>query len=139
MAYFDAARALFTWPCSQVDSSVVRIEPRHPGIPVNFKEWDGMVRLCFGRKNKTLGEAVQVESMKPWFTVPKTMQTESLKLKCDHLLQRLLSISTCADTPGGNLPHQDGDGVDRDKLQDVQGAAGQAPVSSRLFAHGVQL
>ena len=48
-------RALFTWPSCQVDSSVVRIEPRHPGIPVNFKEWDGMVRLCFGRKNKTLG------------------------------------------------------------------------------------
>ena len=42
-------------PPPKVDSSVVRIEPRHPGIPVNFKEWDGLVRFCFGRKNKTLG------------------------------------------------------------------------------------
>eukprot|EP00227_Mantoniella_beaufortii_P015985 CAMPEP_0197593666 /NCGR_PEP_ID=MMETSP1326-20131121/18716_1 /TAXON_ID=1155430 /ORGANISM="Genus nov. species nov., Strain RCC2288" /LENGTH=300 /DNA_ID=CAMNT_0043159691 /DNA_START=243 /DNA_END=1141 /DNA_ORIENTATION=+ len=42
-------------PPPKVDSSVVRIEPRHPGVPVNFKEWDGLVRLCFGRKNKTLG------------------------------------------------------------------------------------
>ncbi len=38
-----------------MDSSVVRIEPRHPPPPVNFLEWDGLVRLCFGRKNKTLG------------------------------------------------------------------------------------
>ena len=35
---------------------MVRIEPRPlNSIPVNFKEWDGLVRLCFGRKNKTLG------------------------------------------------------------------------------------
>ena len=43
-------------PPPKVDSSVVRIEPRPvSSIPVNFKEWDGLVRLCFGRKNKTLG------------------------------------------------------------------------------------
>ena len=42
-------------PPPKVDSSVVRLEPRHPQIPVNFKEWDGLVRFCFGRKNKTLG------------------------------------------------------------------------------------
>ena len=42
-------------PPPKVDSSVVRIEPRNPPPPVNFLEWDGLVRLCFGRKNKTLG------------------------------------------------------------------------------------
>lgn len=42
-------------PPPKVDSSVVRIEPRHPPPPINFMEWDGLVRLCFGRKNKTLG------------------------------------------------------------------------------------
>ncbi len=42
-------------PPPKVDSSVVRIEPRNPPPPVNFKEWDGLVRICFGRKNKTLG------------------------------------------------------------------------------------
>lgn len=34
---------------------MVRIEPRNPGPPVNFREWDGLIRICFGRKNKTLG------------------------------------------------------------------------------------
>eukprot|EP00897_Mesotaenium_endlicherianum_P010553 jgi/Mesen1/9526/ME000637S08969 len=42
-------------PPPKVDSSVVRIEPRSPLPPVNFKEWDGLCRLCFSRKNKTLG------------------------------------------------------------------------------------
>lgn len=41
-------------PPPKVDSSVVRIEPRNPKPQVNFVEWDGLVRLCFGRKNKTL-------------------------------------------------------------------------------------
>ena len=34
---------------------MIRIEPLNPPPPVNFVEWDGMVRLCFNRKNKTLG------------------------------------------------------------------------------------
>lgn len=44
-------------PPPKVDSSVVRIEPRKPlPIPVGkLKEWNGMLSLCFSRKNKTLG------------------------------------------------------------------------------------
>mmetsp|Transcript_4195 Transcript_4195/g.11828 ORF Transcript_4195/g.11828 Transcript_4195/m.11828 type:complete len:359 (-) Transcript_4195:427-1503(-) len=41
-------------PPPKVDSSVVRIEPRTPPPPINFMEWDGLTRVCFGRKNKTL-------------------------------------------------------------------------------------
>ncbi|KAI1773575.1 rRNA adenine dimethylase [Hypoxylon cercidicola] len=43
-------------PPPQVDSSVVRIEPKlgseRPNI--SFEEWDGMLRICFNRRNKTL-------------------------------------------------------------------------------------
>lgn len=42
-------------PPPKVESSVVRLEPRNPPPPINFVEWDGLVRLCFSRKNKTLG------------------------------------------------------------------------------------
>jgi 18S rRNA (adenine1779-N6/adenine1780-N6)-dimethyltransferase len=42
-------------PPPKVDSSVVRLEPKNPPPPINFVEWDGLVRLCFNRKNKTLG------------------------------------------------------------------------------------
>lgn len=41
-------------PPPKVESSVVRIEPRNPPPPVNFQEWDGLVRIAFVRKNKTL-------------------------------------------------------------------------------------
>jgi len=41
-------------PPPKVESSVVRITPHSPPPPVNFTEWDGLLRLCFSRKNKTL-------------------------------------------------------------------------------------
>ena len=39
-------------PPPKVESSVVRLDPRHPPPPVNFDEWDGLVKLLFNRKNK---------------------------------------------------------------------------------------
>merc|ERR1719412_3423448 len=44
-------------PPPKVESSVVRIEPRQPPPPINFKEWDGLTRVAFVRKNKTLSAA----------------------------------------------------------------------------------
>jgi len=41
-------------PPPKVESSVVRIEPKNPPPPINFKEWDGLVRVAFVRKNKTI-------------------------------------------------------------------------------------
>ena len=41
-------------PPPKVDSRGVKIEVRNPPPPVNFVEWDGLVKLCFNRKNKTL-------------------------------------------------------------------------------------
>ena len=47
------SRKNFT-PPPQVDSSVVRIEPKPDRPAVSWDEWDGMLRICFVRKNKTL-------------------------------------------------------------------------------------
>ncbi|XP_067002020.1 dimethyladenosine transferase [Anabrus simplex] len=44
-------------PPPKVESSVVRIEPRNPPPPINFTEWDGLTRIAFIRKNKTLSSA----------------------------------------------------------------------------------
>ena len=41
-------------PPPKVESSVVRITPRGTHEGLNYIEWDGLIRLCFGRKNKTL-------------------------------------------------------------------------------------
>lgn len=50
-------------PPPKVDSSVVRIEPRKPRPQVNPKEWDGFVRICFIRKNKTLGSIFRIKNV----------------------------------------------------------------------------
>jgi 18S rRNA (adenine1779-N6/adenine1780-N6)-dimethyltransferase len=42
-------------PPPKVESSIVRIEPRNPPPEINFVEWDGLLRICFLKKNKTLG------------------------------------------------------------------------------------
>ncbi|XP_049861022.1 probable dimethyladenosine transferase [Schistocerca gregaria] len=50
-------------PPPKVESSVVRIEPRNPPPPINFTEWDGLTRIAFTRKNKTLGSAFKQSSV----------------------------------------------------------------------------
>mmetsp|Transcript_12639 Transcript_12639/g.15930 ORF Transcript_12639/g.15930 Transcript_12639/m.15930 type:complete len:330 (+) Transcript_12639:126-1115(+) len=49
-------------PPPKVESRVVRIELRNPPPPVNFTEWDGMVRLLFNRKNKTLRSVLMTKA-----------------------------------------------------------------------------
>ncbi|KAJ9244133.1 hypothetical protein DTO169E5_2121 [Paecilomyces variotii] len=41
-------------PPPQVESSVVKIEPKQDRPAISWDEWDGMLRICFVRKNKTL-------------------------------------------------------------------------------------
>lgn len=41
-------------PPPQVESSVVRITPLDPPPPIKFEEFDGLTRIVFSRKNKTV-------------------------------------------------------------------------------------
>eukprot|EP01065_Artemidia_motanka_P037819 TRINITY_DN46729_c0_g1_i1.p1 TRINITY_DN46729_c0_g1~~TRINITY_DN46729_c0_g1_i1.p1 ORF type:complete len:326 (+),score=105.47 TRINITY_DN46729_c0_g1_i1:65-1042(+) len=50
-------------PPPKVESSVVRIEPKRPAPEVAFHEWDGMVKVCFNRPNKTLGGNFHTKSV----------------------------------------------------------------------------
>eukprot|EP01097_Dermamoeba_algensis_P004998 TRINITY_DN3183_c0_g1_i1.p1 TRINITY_DN3183_c0_g1~~TRINITY_DN3183_c0_g1_i1.p1 ORF type:complete len:301 (-),score=81.91 TRINITY_DN3183_c0_g1_i1:106-1008(-) len=50
-------------PPPKVESSIVRIKPHSPPPPINFDEWDGLVRLCFSRKNKTLSGIFKKDSV----------------------------------------------------------------------------
>ncbi|KAH7115275.1 S-adenosyl-L-methionine-dependent methyltransferase [Dendryphion nanum] len=44
-------------PPPQVESNVVRIEPKNPRPDISFDEFDGMLRIIFVRKNRTLRAA----------------------------------------------------------------------------------
>ncbi|KAJ1427326.1 putative dimethyladenosine transferase [Ochromonadaceae sp. CCMP2298] len=50
-------------PPPKVDSLVVKIEIKNPPPPVNFVEWDGLVRILFNRKNKTLHAVLTCKSV----------------------------------------------------------------------------
>ena len=41
-------------PPPAVESSVVRIVPKVPKPGISYEEWDGLLRVCFVRKNRTL-------------------------------------------------------------------------------------
>merc|ERR1719456_792487 len=76
------ARGSFT-PPPQVDSMVVKMVPRDPPIEVNFREWDGMMRICFLRKRKVLASSFKVNSVlstlesnyKTWCALTSTKPT----------------------------------------------------------------
>ncbi|XP_003702828.1 putative dimethyladenosine transferase isoform X1 [Megachile rotundata] len=62
-------------PPPKVESNVVRIEPRNPPPPVNYQEWDGLTRIAFVRKNKTLSAVFKQ-------TTVLTMLEKNYKLHC---------------------------------------------------------
>jgi 18S rRNA (adenine1779-N6/adenine1780-N6)-dimethyltransferase len=41
-------------PPPKVESSIVRMEPRNPPPPIDFNQFDGLMRILFVRKNKTV-------------------------------------------------------------------------------------
>jgi len=41
-------------PAPNVESSVVRVVPRDPPPPIKFEEFDGLARVVFSRRNKTV-------------------------------------------------------------------------------------
>ena len=50
-------------PPPKVESSVVRLEPRQPPPPIDFDEWDGLLRILFLRKNKTVAANFKTDSV----------------------------------------------------------------------------
>lgn len=50
-------------PPPKVESSIVRIEPKNPPPEINYMEWDGLLRICFIKKNKTLGSIFKNKSV----------------------------------------------------------------------------
>jgi 18S rRNA (adenine1779-N6/adenine1780-N6)-dimethyltransferase len=50
-------------PPPKVESSVVRLEPRHPLPNINYTEWNGLLRTVFNRKNKQLSAIFKTKSV----------------------------------------------------------------------------
>jgi 18S rRNA (adenine1779-N6/adenine1780-N6)-dimethyltransferase len=50
---FQVGRNNFN-PPPQVESSVIRLEPKNPRPAIDYEEWDGLLRIAFVRRNKTI-------------------------------------------------------------------------------------
>uniref|UniRef100_A0A671UV85 rRNA adenine N(6)-methyltransferase n=1 Tax=Sparus aurata TaxID=8175 RepID=A0A671UV85_SPAAU len=74
-------------PPPKVESSVVRIEPKNPPPPVNFQEWDGLVRIAFVRKNKTLSAEVPAD-----FSISKKIESVLQEANFSEKRARIMDI-----------------------------------------------
>merc|ERR1719359_2394794 len=87
-------RGSFT-PPPDVDSMVVKVVPRDPPIDVNFREWDGLMRIVFVRKRKTLASSFKMtftlrtleDNYKTWCALTST--TPSKKPMKDMIMEVL--------------------------------------------------
>eukprot|EP00397_Hematodinium_sp_SG-2012_P049313 GEMP01056834.1.p1 GENE.GEMP01056834.1~~GEMP01056834.1.p1 ORF type:complete len:326 (+),score=72.89 GEMP01056834.1:81-1058(+) len=50
-------------PMPTVQSTLIRLTPRELPVPVDFVEWDGMIRILFARKKKSVYGAFKVMSV----------------------------------------------------------------------------
>jgi len=86
-------------PPPKVESAVVRLEPKNPPPPINFKEWDGLVKICFSRKNKTVGACFRqtkvVEMLEKNYSVHCSVNkipvpdSMNMKAKLEEILEEL--------------------------------------------------
>jgi 18S rRNA (adenine1779-N6/adenine1780-N6)-dimethyltransferase len=113
-------------PPPKVDSSVVRIEPRKPRIEVNQNECDGFLRICFNRKNKTLGSIFRQKSVIS--LLEKNYQTlQALNLSQGSLESKDAEIdfSSLGDSNEDETMEMDDDGADDEMDVEDGDAAGE--------------
>lgn len=76
-------------PPPQVESSVVRIAPLDPPPPVKFEEFDGLGRIVFSRKNKTIHASFTAKGVmemleknwRTWCSLQNKTVTEDASIK----------------------------------------------------------
>ena len=91
-------------PPPQVESNVVRIEPKNPRPQISYEEWDGLLRIAFVRKNRTLRAAFLGTS------AVVDLLTNNYKLWC---AQNDVSLD---DSPLAEGSTEDADVMDIDRL-----------------------
>merc|ERR1719499_2728724 len=80
-------------PPPKVDSAVIRLEPRNPPPPVNYLEWDGMIRIIFNRKNKCLPALFTTKSvLKLLEKNHRTFCAMENKIPCEDIKEKITEI-----------------------------------------------
>ncbi len=146
-------------PPPKVESSVVRIEPRNPPPAVDFMQWDGLLRICFQRRNRMLRAIFGQKSVlrnlaAKQATAAALRDNERRAVDLASAIESMfIDGAKKGDVPMGDGPENDEDGEDTDlngnstameddvtkdaKMQDVGSAAKtkpKRPVDKKLQA-----
>ncbi|KAK9453055.1 S-adenosyl-L-methionine-dependent methyltransferase [Dipodascopsis uninucleata] len=100
-------------PPPQVESSVVRIEPKNPRPPIDFEEWDGLLRICFVRKNRMISAGFKSSSVtdilaknyKTYCSQNDIMVDDSLNIS--KLIDQVLTETGMSDKRAGKCDEAD--------------------------------
>ncbi|KAE8356191.1 S-adenosyl-L-methionine-dependent methyltransferase [Aspergillus coremiiformis] len=114
-------------PPPQVESSVVRVEPKSDRPAISWEEWDGMLRICFVRKNKTLragfmGSKVRALIERNWITFATMYPEKVTQADIDFLLgngepEAMEDVEMDAHNDGDDIGEMDdGDDIFMDEL-----------------------
>ncbi|GFF32068.1 dimethyladenosine transferase [Aspergillus udagawae] len=125
-------------PPPQVESSVVRIEPKADRPNISWDEWDGMLRICFVRKNKTLRAGFMATKIRAliernWITWVSMHPEKVTQADIDFLQGKDVSALQGADEDmdmgqDGDEPVEGGDDED-DIFMELEGE-NEAPVTT---------
>lgn len=110
-------------PPPNVESSVVRIEIKNPRPDISFEEWDGMLRICFVRKNRTIAAGFKTPSVLEILTKNyKTLMSvqnqdnaeavmelddKSLTLEVKDKIEKVLTTTGLAEKRAGKCSEKD--------------------------------
>lgn len=122
-------------PPPKVDSSVVRIEPRKPRIEVKQQEWDGFLRICFNRKNKTLGSIFRQKNVLS--LLEKNYKTvQALKLSQEGPMKETdtkMDYSNLGDFVEDDGMEMDGGTDDEMEVEDGEAEEGQSEFKDKVL------
>lgn len=88
-------------PAPNVESSVIRMEPKNPPPPVRFEEFDGLGRVVFSRRNKTVRASFGAKGVcemlennwKTWLA-----QKEEVRFVSFHSVEQRVDFGFCVRT-----------------------------------------
>ncbi|KAK9478618.1 hypothetical protein V1514DRAFT_330580 [Lipomyces japonicus] len=100
-------------PPPQVESSVVKIVPKTPRPPIDFNEWDGLLRIVFVRKNRTIAagfksSAVQeilLKNYRTYCSQNDIMMDDSVEI--GRIIDRVLEDTGLGDNRAGKCDETD--------------------------------
>lgn len=92
-----------------------QIKPFNPPPPVNFVEWDGLVRLAFQRKNKTLQATLcsktVLQMLENNYRTAKALNNEGIpedqEIDIKSIVQSVLDATEMGDKRSAKLSIQD--------------------------------